>query len=130
MIFAEETIMAKILVAEDSVTELQLIMGILREAGHEVIAASDGEEAEQKARAEAVDMVILDVIMPKKNGFQVCRDLRKDDKLKDVPIIMVSSKNQESDRAWGLKQGATEYITKPFTPLDLLIAVKKHLKKK
>ncbi len=122
--------MARILVAEDSATELRLIKDILKETSHEVITAVDGEEAEQKARGEAVDMVILDVIMPKRNGFQVCRNLRADEKLKDLPIIMVSSKDQESDKAWGLKQGATEYITKPFTPLDLLIAVKKHLRKK
>lgn len=122
--------MAKILVAEDSNTELQIIKEILKETNHDVITAGDGEEAEAKARAEAVDMIILDVIMPKKNGFQVCRDLRLDQKLKDTPIIMVTSKDQDADRAWGLKQGATEYIVKPFTPLDLLIAVKKHLKKK
>ncbi len=122
--------MARILVAEDSATELRLIKDILKETSHEVITAVDGEEAEQKAREEAVDMVILDVIMPKRNGFQVCRNLRADEKLKDLPIIMVSSKDQESDKAWGFKQGATEYITKPFTPLDLLIAVKKHLRKK
>jgi twitching motility two-component system response regulator PilH len=122
--------MAKILIAEDSATELRLIRDILKETSHEVVAAVDGDEAVQKARVEAVDMVILDVIMPKKNGFQVCRDLRLDERLKDVPIIMVSSKDQESDKAWGLKQGATEYITKPFTPLDLLIAVKRHLRKK
>jgi twitching motility two-component system response regulator PilH len=122
--------MAKILVAEDSNTELQIIKEILKETNHDVITAGDGDEAEAKARAEAVDMIILDVIMPKKNGFQVCRDLRLDQKLKDTPIIMVTSKDQDADRAWGLKQGATEYIVKPFTPLDLLIAVKKHLKKK
>lgn len=122
--------MAKILVAEDSATELQMIKDILKETSHEVITAIDGEEAEQKARNEAVDMVILDIIMPKKNGFQVCRDLRTDSKLSAVPIIMVSSKDQESDKTWGLKQGASEYLTKPFTPLDLLLAVKKHLKKK
>ncbi len=121
--------MAKILVAEDSATELQMIKDILKETSHEVITAIDGEEAEQKARNEAVDMVILDIIMPKKNGFQVCRDLRTDSKLCAVPIIMVSSKDQESDKTWGLKQGASEYLTKPFTPLDLLLAVKKHLKK-
>jgi DNA-binding response OmpR family regulator len=122
--------MAKILIAEDSITDLQLIKDILKETSHEVITAADGEEAEQKARDEAVNMVILDIVMPKKNGFQVCRDLRTDKNIGNIPIIMVSSKNQESDRAWGLKQGATEYITKPFTPLDLLLAVKKHLKKK
>ncbi len=122
--------MARILVAEDSATELHMIKDILKETSHEVIMAVDGEEAERKARTESVDLVILDVIMPKKNGFQVCRNLRADEKLKGLPIIMISSKNQESDKAWGLKQGATEYLTKPFTPLDLLVAVKKHLKQK
>ena len=120
MIFAEETIMAKYCGGRQRYGT-STDNGHPEEAGHEVIAASDGEEAEQKARAEAVDMVILDVIMPKKNGFPgMPGTCGKDDKLKDVPIIMVSSKNQESDRAWGLKQGATEYITKPFTPLDPL----------
>jgi len=122
--------MAKILIAEDSATELRLIKDILKETSHEIITAVDGEEAERKALEESVDMVILDIIMPKKNGFQVCRDLRTNKKFGPVPIIMVSSKDQESDKAWGFKQGATEYITKPFTPLDLLIAIKKHLKKK
>jgi DNA-binding response OmpR family regulator len=121
--------MAKILVVEDKITGLQVIEDILKEIGHEVITAADGEEAEQKARTGAVNMVILDVIMPKKNGFQVCRDLRMDKKFSTLPIIMVSAEIRESDRAWGLKQGATEYITKPFTPLDILLAVKKHLKK-
>ena len=122
--------MAKILVAEDSLTELQMIKDILKDTSHEIIAAADGEEAEKKARTESVDMIILDVIMPKKNGFQVCRDLRADKKFAGLPIIMVSSKDQESDKAWGMKQGATEYLTKPFTPLDLILAVKKHVKKK
>lgn len=121
--------MAKILIAEDSATEREMIKDILKETNHQLVTAGDGEEAEQKARQQ-VDMIILDVIMPKKNGFQVCRELRADNKLDHVPIIIVSSKNQESDKVWGLKQGATEYITKPFTPLDLLLAVKKHLKKK
>ena len=121
--------MAKILLADDSATELRMIKDILKETRHEVITAVDGEEAERMARDEAVDMVILDIVMPKKNGFQVCRDLRNDKSIGKVPIIMVSSKDQESDKAWGLKQGATEYITKPFAPLDLLLAIKKHLKK-
>jgi twitching motility two-component system response regulator PilH len=121
--------MAKILVAEDSMTELQMIKDILKDTSHDIISSADGEEAEKKARTEAVDMIILDVIMPKKNGFQVCRDLRADKKFSSLPIIMVSSKDQESDKAWGMKQGATEYLTKPFTPLELILAVKKHLKK-
>jgi DNA-binding response OmpR family regulator len=120
--------MAKILVAEDSATELAMIKHILKDTSHEIITAGDGDEAEQMARTQAVDMVILDIIMPKKNGYQVCRNLRTDNALKHLPIIMVSSKSQESDRVWGMKQGATEYLTKPYTPIDLLVAVKKHLR--
>ena len=69
----------------------------------------------------------LDVIMPKKNGFQVCRTLKEDDNLKEIPIIIVTSKSQESDKFWGHKQGADEYITKPFEPLELIRAVKKYV---
>ncbi|GBD98252.1 alkaline phosphatase synthesis transcriptional regulatory protein PhoP [bacterium BMS3Abin07] len=119
--------MAKILVAEDSITDLQFIKSALKETSHEIITASDGEEAEQKARSEAVDLIVLDVVMPKKSGFQVCRALKKDEKFKHIPIIMLTSKSQESDRFWGLKQGADEYITKPVEPIDLLLAIKKHL---
>ncbi|GBE02855.1 alkaline phosphatase synthesis transcriptional regulatory protein PhoP [bacterium BMS3Bbin06] len=119
--------MAKILVAEDSLTDLQYIKEMLTGTGHEVITAMDGDEAEEKARSEAVDLIVLDVVMPKKNGFQVCRSLKKDEKFKHIPIIMTTSKTQESDRFWGLKQGADEYITKPFEPIDLLLAIKKHL---
>ena len=121
--------MAKILVAEDSLTDLQYIKETLTGTGHEVITAMDGDEAEEKARSEAVDLIVLDVVMPKKNGFQVCRSLKKDEKFKHIPIIMTTSKTQESDRFWGLKQGADEYITKPFEPIDLLLAIKKHLTK-
>jgi len=121
---------ARILVADDSTTELTMFREILKETSHEVLTASDGAEAEATVQNEPVDLVILDVIMPKKNGFQVCRDLRTDARFKELPIIMVSSKNQESDRAWGLRQGATEYLTKPFEPIDLLVAVKRHLKKR
>ena len=121
--------MAKILVAEDSLTDLQYIKEALKGTGHEVITAMDGEEAEEKARAEAVDMIILDIVMPKKNGFQVCRSLKRDERFKHIPIIMTTSKTQDSDRFWGLKQGADEYITKPFEPIDLLLAIKKHLGK-
>lgn len=119
--------MARILVAEDSITDLQYIKESLKDTGHEIITAMDGEEAEQKARSENIDLIILDIVMPKKNGFQVCRSLKKDEQFKHIPIIMTTSKTQESDKFWGLKQGADEYLTKPFEPIDILLAVKKHL---
>jgi len=119
--------MARILVAEDSVTDLEYVRNALKDTGHEIVTASDGEEAEKKVRSEKFDLIILDVIMPKKNGFQVCRDLKRDEQFKDIPVIMITSKSQESDRFWGMKQGANEYITKPYEPGELLSAVKKYI---
>ena len=119
--------MARILVAEDSPTDLTFIREILKGVPHEIIFARDGEEAEKMARTQSPDLLILDVVMPGKNGFQVCRDLKKDEKFKNIPIIMTTSKSGDSDRFWGKKQGADEYITKPYEPRELLQAVKRYL---
>ena len=119
--------MARILVADDSPTDIQYIKSVLSETGHDIAVTTDGEEAERLIKNEAFDLVILDVIMPKKNGFQLCREIKKSEKLKDIPVILLTSKNQASDKLWGEKQGADEYLTKPCEPIDLLLAVKKHL---
>ena len=119
--------MGKILVADDSLAELQIIQQALQSTGHTVITVMDGEAAEEKAKSDKFDLVILDVIMPKKNGFQVCREIKTNDRTKGIPVIMVTSKDQESDKFWGMKQGADEYLTKPFKPEDLLKAVKKYV---
>ncbi|HTG00771.1 MAG TPA: response regulator [Nitrospirota bacterium] len=119
--------MAKILIADDSLAELQIFQQALQSTGHSITTVMDGEAAEEKLKTEKVDLIILDVIMPKKNGFQVCRDIKTNDKLKNIPVIMVTSKDQESDKFWGMKQGADEYLTKPFKPEDLLRAVKKYI---
>jgi twitching motility two-component system response regulator PilH len=119
--------MAKILIADDSVAELQIFQQTLQPTGHTIITVLDGEAAEEKVKSEKIDLLILDVIMPKKNGFQVCRDIKSNEQYKNIPIIMVTSKDQESDKFWGMKQGADEYLTKPFKPEDLLKAVKKYI---
>ncbi len=119
--------MAKILIADDSVAELQILQQTLQPTGHTIITVLDGEAAEEKIKSEKIDLIILDVIMPKKNGFQVCRDIKSNDLYKKIPVIMVTSKDQESDKFWGMKQGADEYLTKPFKPEDLLKAVKKYI---
>lgn len=119
--------MAKILIADDSMAELQIFQQTLQPTGHQIVTVMDGEAAEERVKAEKVDLIILDVVMPKKNGFQVCRDIKSNDQYKHIPIIMVTSKDQESDKFWGLKQGADEYLTKPFKPEDLLKAVKKYI---
>lgn len=119
--------MAKILIADDSVAELQIFQQALQPTGHTITTVMDGEAALEKVKSEKFDLIILDVIMPKKNGFQVCRDIKSDDKYKQIPVIMVTSKDQESDKFWGMKQGADIYLTKPFKPEDLLKAVQKYI---
>ena len=119
--------MAKILIADDSLAELQIFQQALQSTGHSITTVMDGEAAEEKLKTEKVDLIILDVIMPKKNGFQVCRDIKTNDRLKNIPVIMVTSKDQESDKFWGMKQGADEYLIKPFKAEDLLKAVKKYI---
>lgn len=120
--------MGKILIVDDSTTDTQYIKSVLADTGHQLMTASDGEEAEKLITSEPFDLIILDVIMPKKSGYQICRDLKRNDKYKDIPIVMMSSKNQQSDIAWGQKQGANEYLTKPCEPLELLLAIKKYIK--
>jgi len=119
--------MAKLLIAEDSNTDIVFLQETLKVTSHDIILARDGEEAEKKARSESPDLIILDVVMPKKNGFQICRDLKRDPKYKHIPIIMTTSKSGDSDKFWGKKQGADEYLVKPFEPMDLLLAIKKQL---
>jgi len=119
--------MARILIAEDSTTDMKFIESILADRGHELILAKDGEEAEQRIKDQSFDIIILDVVMPKKNGFQLCRWIKKDENLKKTPVIMVTSKNQEADKMWGRKQGADFYLTKPYEPTELIFAVNKAL---
>lgn len=112
--------MPKILVVDDSPTALMHLTNLLGSKGYHISTASDGEQALQKAAEEHPDLILLDVVMPGANGFQVCRQLKTDTTTKDIKIILVTSKSQKSDRFWGLKQGADAYITKPFEDTELL----------
>ena len=103
--------MSTILVVDDSPTALKLVSKALATAGHYIITASDGEEAVTKAIAEHPDMVVLDVIMPHKNGYQVCRQLKNDAKTHDIKIVLFTCQNQQADRLWGMHQGADAYLT-------------------
>ena len=117
----------KILVVDDSPTEMSLMMTPLKEQGYRIVTAVDGEEALAKASQEQPDLIVLDIVLPKKNGFQVCRQLKTAPDTQDIKILMVSSKSQDTDRFWGLKQGADEYMTKPFDEEELLANVAKLL---
>lgn len=117
--------MAKILVIDDSNTDRALMKGILD--GHEVLEATNGDEGFTMAVENHPELVFLDVVMPGRNGFQICRDLRRESAMADVPIIMLTSKNQQTDKEWGMRQGATEYLTKPYSDDDVLSIVKQYL---
>jgi twitching motility two-component system response regulator PilH len=112
-----------ILVVDDSPTDLRLVSGPLNAEGYKVITAVDGEEALSKAATELPRLIVLDVVLPKKNGFQVCRQLKTSPATKDIKILLLTSKSQDSDRFWGLKQGADAYMTKPFGDEELLTNV-------
>lgn len=120
--------MGKVMVVDDAYSDIQIMESILRSAGHEVITYLDGELLEDKIADERPDVVLLDIVMPKRNGYDVLRGLRRDARVKQTRVVVVSSKNQESDRAWGLRQGADEYLPKPFTADQLLTVVRRFLK--
>jgi DNA-binding response OmpR family regulator len=115
----------KILVVDDSATDAAAVSSSLRSAGYTTITARSGEEALTLLEQQRPDLVILDVIMPGKSGFQVCREIKRDARWADVPVVMLTSKNQEADRYWGLRQGASEYLTKPFQPAELVATVRR-----
>ncbi len=116
-----------ILIVDDSPTQMRLMTTPLQGKGYRIITAADGEEALEKASQEHPNLMLLDIILPKKNGFQVCRQLKTTPETQDIKIIMISSKSQDSDRFWGLKQGADDYMTKPFEDDELLANIDKLL---
>ena len=117
-------LMPKVLVVDDSWTDLTLIATPLRDSGYEVITAVDGDEALEKVLHERPQCVVLDIILPKQNGFQLCRRLKQMEESRDIPIILISGKNTELDKRWGLQQGADMYITKPFRNDELVASVR------
>ena len=111
--------MARIMVVDDSPTDLAAIREMLAAQGHQVGECTEGRDAVERIRADKPDCVLMDVVMPGMNGFQATRALSKDPETADIPIIVISSKSQETDRLWALRQGAREYIVKPVQARDL-----------
>lgn len=122
--------MPKILVVDDSPTVLEVVTAVLVQEGYEVITASDGLEGLNKARSEKPDLIVLDVMLPKMQGYQVCRLLKFDENYKEIPILMYTSKDQEDNKITGLKTGADDYLIKPVEQERLVRLVKEHLEKK
>jgi DNA-binding response OmpR family regulator len=121
--------MAKILIAEDERDIRDLVAFTLRFAGHEVVTASNGEEAVQLAPRENPDLILMDVRMPRMTGYDACRILKAEPNLKDIPVVFLSAKGQESEIQTGLEVGAEEYLLKPFAPDQLTERVKAILAK-
>lgn len=117
----------KILVVDDSPTERFYIADLLGKSGYTVLTAENGDEAVKIARTEQPGVVVMDVVMPGLSGFQVTRALSRDPETESIPVIIVSSKDTETDRIWGLRQGAKEYMIKPIKADDLLARVKELL---
>ena len=108
-----------VLIVDDSKTELMYLSDMLKKAGFAVTTAENAEDAQRKLDQGKPDLILMDVVMPGQNGFQLTRAISRDPRFTDVPIIMCTSKNQETDRVWGMRQGARAYITKPVDPADL-----------
>ena len=115
--------MALILIADDSPTEVYVLQKMLEKNGHEVIVATDGEQAVAMAQSQMPQLILMDVVMPGLNGFQATRRLTKDAATSHIPIVIVSSKHQETDRMWGMRQGARGYLGKPVTENDLILQI-------
>ena len=114
----------KVLVVDDSKTELMFMTDLLQKNGFSVKTAENAEEAFRRLAEEKPDLILMDVVMPGQNGFQLTRAITRDALYADVPIIMCTSKNQETDRVWGMRQGARDYITKPVDKDELMAKIK------
>jgi len=110
----------RVLVVDDSPTERFFLTDLLRKNGYEVITAENGEQGVALAKSELPDLVLMDVVMPGLNGFQATRQLSRDPATQKIPVIMCTTKDQETDRVWGMRQGAVEYVVKPVVADELL----------
>ena len=113
----------KILIIDDSPTERHVLVEILSRGNYQIVTAETGEEGIEKARSEQPDLILMDVVMPGLNGYQATRTLTRDEATKHIPIIVCTSKGQETDKIWGLRQGAHDYMTKPINGEELLMKI-------
>ncbi|MFM7363130.1 MAG: response regulator transcription factor [Cuspidothrix sp.] len=120
--------MSTVLIVEDSLAQREMITDLLKASGLRVTHASDGLEALDAIQSTPPDLVVLDIVMPRMNGYELCRRLKSDPKTQNVPVVICSSKGEEFDRYWGMKQGADAYIAKPFQPNELVGTVKQLLR--
>ena len=115
--------MARILIVDDSPSQLMGMKRIVEKLGHECLSAEDGAAGVEVAKAEKPDLILMDVVMPDMDGFQATRIITRDEETKDIPVILCTSKNLETDRIWGVRQGAKDYVLKPVDEKDLLAKI-------
>ena len=111
--------MPRILIVDDSPSQLMGIRRIVEKLGHEALTAEDGAAGVEAAKRELPDLILMDVVMPNLNGFQATRSISREPTTKHIPVILVTTKDQETDRMWGMRQGARAYLTKPFSEEEL-----------
>jgi len=111
--------MARILIVDDSPSQLMGIRRIVEKLGHEALTAEDGAAGVEMAKRELPDLILMDVVMPNLNGFQATRSIARDASTKHIPVVLVTTKDQDTDRVWGMRQGAKAYLTKPFSETEL-----------
>ncbi|MGA9332878.1 MAG: twitching motility response regulator PilH [Rudaea sp.] len=116
--------MARILIVDDSPSQLVGLKRIVEKLGHEALTAEDGSAGVEIAKREVPDLILMDVVMPNLNGFQATRTISKDAKTSHIPIVLVTTKDQETDRVWGMRQGAKAYVTKPIDEAELTATIK------
>ena len=112
--------MAKVLIVDDSPTEVHVLQTMLTKNGHEVVVATTGEDGVAMAEKENPDLILMDVVMPGMNGFQATRQISKNEDTASIPVIMVTTKDQETDKVWAMRQGAKDYIVKPVKEKALI----------
>ncbi len=110
----------KILIVDDSATDRQFLIETLSSKGYECVIASNGDEGIAKSKAEQPDLILMDIIMPGIDGYKATRTIVRDDATKHIPVIICTGRNQETDRVWGMRQGAKEFVAKPIDPRELL----------
>lgn len=115
--------MAKVLIVDDSPAQIFTLKQLVEEWGHEALTAQSGDSALQIAREQQPNVILMDIVMPGMSGFQTARKLTKDQATHSIPVIFVSIRDDEADRVWGMRQGATAYVTKPVNPELLLTAI-------
>jgi DNA-binding response OmpR family regulator len=124
--YGERTaVQKKVLIVDDSPAEVKLMLGLLEREGYWPVGLNDPRRVEEAITNERPNVILLDVVMPDRNGFQVCRDLKSSAEFNAIPVILVTSKDTASDKYWGQQQGADGYVTKPFTREELLRAVRR-----